>query len=91
MPLRSLAPRSSKLEQIAEQPARALGDDDHVRLGDRLQPRREIGRIADDAALLRLSRAGQIADDDQPGRDAHAAPVEASRPRSQARHRLDER
>ena len=29
-----------KLEQIAEEPARALGDDDHVRFGDPLQARR---------------------------------------------------
>ena len=70
MPLRSFAPRSSKLEEIAEQPARALGDDDHVRFGDRLQPRREVRRLADDAALLRLPRSDEVADDDQPGRDA---------------------
>ena len=68
--LEVLRPEVLKLEQIAEQPARALGDDDHVRLGDRLQPRREVRRLADDAALLRLARSDQVADDDQPGRDA---------------------
>ena len=58
-----------EFEEIAEQPARALGDDDHVGFGDHLQPRGKVGRVADDAALLRLSRSEEIADDDQPGRD----------------------
>ena len=50
-------PRSEilKLEEIAEKLSRALGDDHAVGLGDRLQPRREVRRVADDAALLRLS------------------------------------
>ena len=67
--LEVLGPEVLQLEQIAEQPARALGDDDHVRFGDRLQARREVRRLADDAALLRLPRSDQVADDDQPGRD----------------------
>ena len=67
--LEVLRPEVLKLEQIAEQLARALGDDDHVRLGDRLQARREVRGLADDAALLRLPRSDQVADDDQPGRD----------------------
>ena len=68
--LEVLGPEVLQLEQIAEKPSRALGDDHHVRLGDPLQPRREVRRLADDAALLRLSRADQIADHDQPGRNA---------------------
>ena len=47
-------------------------DDDHVRLGDPLQARREVRRLADDAALLRLPRSDQVADHDQPGRNADA-------------------
>ena len=70
MPLRSFAPRSCKLEQIAEKFSRALGDDDHVRLGDPLQARRKVRRLADDAALLRLARSDQVADHDQPGGNA---------------------
>ena len=35
-----------------------------------LQARREVRRLADDAALLRLARSDQVADHDQPGRDA---------------------
>jgi Fumarylacetoacetate (FAA) hydrolase family len=59
-----------KLEQTAKKPSRALGDDDHVRLGDALQARREVRRFTNDAALLRLPRSDQVADDDQPGRNA---------------------
>ena len=54
MPLRSLCPEVLKLEEIAEELSRALGDDDRVRLGDALQARRQVRRLADDAALLRI-------------------------------------
>ena len=40
--------------------------------GDRLQPCREVRRLADDVALLRLAGADQFADHDQPGGDADA-------------------
>ena len=72
MPLRSFGSEVLQLEQIAEKLSRALGDDDRVRLGDPLQARREVRRLADDAALLRLTRSDQVADDDQPGRNADA-------------------
>ena len=35
-----------------------------------LQARRKVRRLADDAALLRLTRSDQVADHDQPGRNA---------------------
>ena len=70
MPLRSLGPRSSKLEEIAEEFSCALGDNDRVWLGNALEPRREVRRLADDAALLGFTRADQVADHDQTGRDA---------------------
>ena len=70
MPLRSFGPEVLKLEQIAEKPSRAFGDDHHVRLGDPLQARREVRRLADDAALLRLPRSDQVADDNQSGGNA---------------------
>src|SRR5205809_1059311 len=35
-----------------------------------LQPRREVRRLADDAALLRLAGADQVADHDEAGGDA---------------------
>jgi hypothetical protein len=50
------------LEEIADQPARARGDDDRVRLGQGLQTAGEVGRLADDRLLLRRALADQIAD-----------------------------
>ena len=70
--LEVLCPEVLKLEQIAEKSSRAFGDDHHVRLGDPLQARREVRRLADDAALLRLARSDQVADHDQPGGNADA-------------------
>ena len=55
------------LEEIADQPARACGDDDRVRLGQGLQAGGEVRRFADDRLFLRRAFADQIADDDQPG------------------------
>ena len=68
--LEVLRPEVLQLEQIAEKSSRALGDDHHVRLGDPLQARREVRRLADDAALLRLSRSDQVADHNEPGCNA---------------------
>ena len=65
-------PEVLQLEEIAEKLPRAFGDDHRVRLGDALQARREVRRLADDAALLRLPRSDQVADDDQAGGDADA-------------------
>jgi hypothetical protein len=39
------------------EPARALRDEYHVRLGDALQACCEVRRFPDDPALLRLSRS----------------------------------
>src|SRR5438105_1926241 len=57
-------PEVLKLEQSAEKPSRALGDDNHVWLGDPLQTRREVRRFAHNAALLRFARSDQIAYND---------------------------
>ena len=63
--LEVLGPEVLKLEQIAEKSSGAFGDDDHVRLGDPLQPCRKVRRLADDAALLRFARSDQVADDNK--------------------------
>ena len=60
------------LEEIADQPARARGDNDHVRLGQSLQTGGQVRRFADDRLLLRRAFADQIADDHQPGGDPDA-------------------
>ena len=80
-----------KLEQIAQQLSRALGDDDAVRRGDPLQPCGKIWRVADDPALLRLSRTQEIADDHDPGRDAHPHMQRRAGRRLQLRRGLDDR
>ena len=56
-----------RLEDIAEQPARGLGNDDRVRLGDALKACREVRRLADNTALLRFAGPDQISDDHQAG------------------------
>ena len=79
-----------KLEQIAEKPARALGYDDCVRLGDALQARRQVRRLTDNAALLRLARSDQVADNNEPGRNADTGLQRSVReivPRSEAQGR----
>src|SRR5271166_4830181 len=77
-----------QLEEIAEQAPRAFGDDHHVRLGDALKTGREVWRLADDAALLRFARTDQVADDDQPGRDADPGPQRKRR--LERSHRRDQ-
>src|SRR5262249_48379979 len=59
-------------EQIADQPASACGDNDGIRLGERLQTGREVRCFADDRLLLRRALADQIADDDEPRGNAGA-------------------
>ena len=83
-------PEVLQLEQIAEQFSRALGDDDRVRFGDRLQPRREVRRVADDTALLRLSRSQKIADDHDPGRDPDPYVQRRARRGAEFRRGLDD-
>ncbi len=59
-------------EQFTGKTPRHCIDDDRVRRRRRLQARREIGRFADDIALLHFAGAEQLADDDQAGGDADA-------------------
>ena len=69
-PLSSRSPRSVAVEQARDQPLRNLGDNHRARLGERLQPRCKVGRVADDRFLLRRTFADQVADDDQSRGDA---------------------
>src|SRR6516164_11741270 len=48
------------LEEIADQSARAGGDDDGVRLGHRLQPGSEVRRFSNGRLFLRRPFADQI-------------------------------
>src|SRR5262249_49103530 len=67
-------PEVLQFKEIAQKSTRAAANDDHVRLGNLLQPRREIRRLAKEAALRRFPRAEEIADDDQPGRNSDTRP-----------------
>src|SRR5215469_5920454 len=69
MPLRSFCPN---LEELAEKPASALGDDDRIRLGDALQARRKVWGFTHDPTFLGLPGGDEIADHHQPGRYANA-------------------
>src|SRR5215467_11158805 len=63
-------PNIFDLEQGADLPSRAIGDDERVWLRECLQPGGKVGRLANDPALLRRPRADQIADHDEPTGDA---------------------
>jgi hypothetical protein len=66
-------PEVLELKQIAKESPGSFSDDHHVRLGDPLQTRREVRGLTDDAALLRFTRADQVADHDQPSGYANAS------------------
>jgi hypothetical protein len=72
----------------AEKPARTFSDDDGVRLGTPLQPRRKVRRLADDAPLLRLTRTDQVANHHKASSDADAGLKQSTR--FQPTHRLDQ-
>jgi hypothetical protein len=59
-----IGPEVLQLEQVAEQLSGALGNNDRVRIGDRLQACREVRGLADDRLLLSRTRPDQIADHD---------------------------
>jgi hypothetical protein len=61
-----------KFEQFAQEIAGLLADDDATWVGGRLQTRGQIGRLADDRVLVHRSLAGQVADDDDSGRNSDA-------------------
>jgi hypothetical protein len=78
MPFRSalqvLCSQILKLEQIADELSRVLRNDHAVRLGNALQARCKVWRLADNSLLLRSARTDQIADDYQSRCDAYARP-----------------
>ena len=65
--LEALRAEVVELEQAAEQATRGRADHHRSRLGQRLQARREVGRLADHRLLARCALADQIADH-RPGR-----------------------
>jgi hypothetical protein len=67
-PSRARAQPIAVLEEIADQPPGARGDNDRVRLGQGLQTGSEVRRFADDRLFLRRSLTDQIADASLAGR-----------------------
>src|ERR1700745_2242229 len=65
-----LGPEILDLEQGADLTPGAVGHDQGARPGQRLQAGGEVWRLADDAPLLRGTRADQIANDDKATGDA---------------------
>jgi hypothetical protein len=61
-----------QLERAAQEPPRGLRDHHGARLCQRLQARRQIGRVADDGLFLRRALSDKVADDDDAGGDADA-------------------
>jgi hypothetical protein len=82
-------PEIGIVEQPDGQPTGARRDHHCSRFGQRLQPRRQVRRLADHRLLSRRACAEQIADDDQSGGDPD--PCRQLRPRRvvKAGHRLD--
>jgi hypothetical protein len=62
-PASGCRPRSSA-SKSSDLPPRAVGDHEGPGLGQGLQPRREVRRFADDAALLRGAFADQVTNHD---------------------------
>jgi hypothetical protein len=62
----------AKAEHVAEQPTRRRRQDDAPGLGETLQPRGQIGRVADHGLFLRRPLADDVADDDEARGDADA-------------------
>src|SRR5262249_13285622 len=87
--LKLLCPELLHLEEIAKELSRTLGNDNRVRLGHSLQPRRQVWRLADYAALVCLPCSNQVADYDEPGCNADACLQQ--RARLQPAHRADQR
>jgi hypothetical protein len=67
-------PQIAQHEEITSKVPRGLLNDDRVRLGNALQPRREIGRLAHHGVPLPGSFADEITYDDHAGGDAGPRP-----------------
>ena len=67
-----MAASGAALEHPPHQPPRAGRDNDLARRCHRLQPRRQVWRLADRNALGRIAGPQLLADDNQPGGDADA-------------------
>ncbi len=68
--LEMLRTEISELEEATYEPPGTPTDDDAARRRERLEPRRQVRRLADHRLFLCAALADQLADHDQAGRDA---------------------
>ena len=73
-------PKLAQLEQLAQEPARAIRDHHGAGRGRLLQPRRQVRRLAHDRLLAGRTFADEVAHDHQAGGDADRVPRAALRP-----------
>src|SRR5690242_11858383 len=78
-----------ELEKPTHQAPSHLTDDDGSRGRYLLQPRRQVRSLADDGLLLRRALSDEVADDDEPGRDADSCDKRATR-RGELADRFDD-
>src|SRR6202453_778576 len=84
--LDDVLPEIAQAKPVAEQPARRHRDHDAARVGQALQPRGEVGRVADHRLLLSGALSHEIADHDEAGRDADPRGEFLTRAGLQTRH-----
>ena len=70
--LKLVLAKVAQKEKIAKQPARGLGDDDRIRLDQRLQASCKVRRVPDHSVLPQLALATAVADHHYAGGDANA-------------------
>ena len=78
------------LELAADEPSRGRRDHDRVVPPERLQARREIGRVADDRVLTQVALTDHVAGNDDACRDADAHVQVQSRARLERGDGIDD-
>ena len=89
-PLEALRAEISQLEQATHEPPCRLADDNALRRGERLQPRREVRRLTDHRLVPYRALSDEVAHHHLPRGDAHARLQPDFLLRRQPSHCLDQ-